>query len=173
MRSLMITAVTLLVLSTPVWADGTKPIPVDVLTQLKKDLEKFRPEQPPTQTSADLSFQVTKPDALVYAVPDTKSMTLSTLDPGDTYKVLSPGPGDWLSVLYNGKTGWVSGSKGKVIAAAMTDPASSSWDEQIAKLLKQAADLKAQYDKNQYVSVKGFSLDVGIPPSVTIDFEFK
>jgi hypothetical protein len=105
MLSLMITAVTLLVLSTPAWADGTKPIPADVLTQLQKDLEKFRPEQPPTQSSADLSFQVTKPGATVYAIPDTKSMTLSTLDPGETYKVVTPGPGDWWGILYKGKTG--------------------------------------------------------------------
>jgi hypothetical protein len=60
----------------------------------------------------------------------------------------------------------------KAVADA-TNPVSSWWDEQIAKLLKQAADLKAEYDKNQYISVKGFSLNVAPPPSITIDFEFK
>jgi len=45
------------------------------------------------------------------------------------------------------------------------------WDRKREALLKRAAELRNKYRNNPYIEVKGFS--IGLPLTLTIDFEFK
>jgi hypothetical protein len=40
-------------------------------------------------------------------------------------------------------------------------------------IIKEMKDLSNQYKNNPYVKITGFSVNVGMPPSVTISLEFK
>jgi hypothetical protein len=174
MRTFLTASVALLLLCGPALADDTKHIPQDVLDQLQKDLQKLRPEQPPSETPEPmLAFKVIKPDVLAYPVPDPTSTATHKFGTGDSFKVLAAKKG-WVGVQFQAKTLWMMADEGD-LTKSISDPlgVQSWWDEQVARLLKQAADLKAKWDKNPYVSVKGFSLDVGLDPSITIEFEFK
>lgn len=41
------------------------------------------------------------------------------------------------------------------------------------KIIKEIRDIKIKYEDNPYVSIKGFDINIGIPPSVTVALEFK
>jgi hypothetical protein len=40
-------------------------------------------------------------------------------------------------------------------------------------LVRKAVELRNQYASNDYISIKGFSIEIGVPPSLSIDFEFR
>jgi len=41
------------------------------------------------------------------------------------------------------------------------------------EIVEQASKMKDKYKNNPYVSVTGFSVNVGVPPSMSINIEFK
>ena len=174
MRAILFVLLASLFIGGTAFAQGAKPIPADVLAQFQKDLEKFRPEEPPSSDWDKLAFLVTQPNAIVHAVPDAASPALSKADVGTAYAVLANEANGWVGVDYKGKTGWLSTDTGDVKPANEVVASSASWwERQVEKLVKEAADMKAQYDKNPYILVKGFSLSLGLSPSINIDFEFK
>ncbi len=46
-------------------------------------------------------------------------------------------------------------------------------DRLYEQIMESVKKMKDKYDKNTYVSVSGFSVNMGVPPSVTVSFEFK
>jgi hypothetical protein len=40
-------------------------------------------------------------------------------------------------------------------------------------ITKQLSELKAKYYHNKYIKVTGFSVNLAVPPSASINFEFK
>ncbi|HLJ20107.1 MAG TPA: hypothetical protein VKU84_07910 [Stellaceae bacterium] len=73
-----------------------------------------------------------------------------------------------------GKPGKRQASTTRMLLSFDTDPeAASWWDRKRDALLKRATELRDKYRNNPYIEVKGFSIEIGISPSLTIDFEFK
>lgn len=60
-----------------------------------------------------------------------------------------------------------------VLSLGAVPPGDSWWDRKRDALLKRATELRDKYRNNPYITVAGFSIEIGISPSLTIDFEFK
>lgn len=58
-------------------------------------------------------------------------------------------------------------------SASTTQPSKSNMEVVYEKILLSVKELKDKYETNPYVIVNGFSIDIGMPPSVNISFEFK
>ncbi len=52
-------------------------------------------------------------------------------------------------------------------------PAETWWDRKLAGLLRRASELRDKYRNNPYIEVTGFSVTIGMSPSLTIAFNFK
>lgn len=79
---------------------------------------------------------------------------------GDSYAIFTKNPA--------GKkiTGWVEASDVKPATKTPDFSANSATELMIQKL----GQLYQKYKNNPYVTVTGFSVEIGIPPSVTIEF---
>lgn len=101
---------------------------------------------------------------------------LSTATPGEKFKVLDK-TGDWYAVKLarpvEGYTAaWVKASD--VVPYVEIQPKAETIAEDLfRKLTEQASKIKDSYRNNPYVSVTGFTVNVGISPSVGVNFEFK
>jgi len=49
----------------------------------------------------------------------------------------------------------------------------SNQKEDYGVLIKMMLKMKKSYENNPYITVKGFDINIGISPSVTISIEFK
>lgn len=121
------------------------------------------------------SVQVKKSGARVYAAADKSSGEIKEFKAGVTLPVVKK-VDDWYVVNLLGeggqKFGWVQADW--VAPKDYNLKANASSEEDIyQKVIGKIQDLKKKYDNNDYVRVSGFSVDVGIPPSVNISFEFK
>jgi hypothetical protein len=121
------------------------------------------------------SVQVKKNGARVYTAADKSSGEIKEFKAGATLPVVNK-VDDWYVVNLLGegdhKVGWVQADW--VAPKDYNFTAKATSEEDIyQKVIGKIQDLKRKYDDNDYVRVSGFSVDVGIPPSVNISFEFK
>jgi hypothetical protein len=113
------------------------------------------------------------------ADPQTKELasvdsgtSLKTLDKvGQFYAVTSPGDGNtgW-------NTGWISAADvvpNYSVQITGVPSATDLADQIFDTLTKKLSALKTKYEHNQYIKVTGFSVNLGVPPSASINFEFK
>lgn len=99
--------------------------------------------------------------------------------PGQTFQVVDKAA-DWYAVrlpepVQGFSSGWVNAAD-VVLTETYKKQTSSSVsvaDDVYRKLTDQVARMRDSYRDNPYVSVSGFAVNVGIPPSVSINFEFK
>jgi hypothetical protein len=84
-------------------------------------------------------------------------------------------PGDQLGALGGGKPRDRAppSTTRTLLSLDAAAQAESWWDRKRDALLKRAAALRDTYRNNPYIEVTGFSIEIGISPSLTIDFEFK
>lgn len=121
------------------------------------------------------SVQVKKNGARAYAAADKSSGEIKEFKAGATLPVVKK-VDDWYVVNLSGEGdhqfGWVQADW--VAPKDYNFKTKASSEEDIyQKVISKIQDLKQKYDNNDYVRVSGFSVDVGIPPSVNISFEFK
>ena len=121
------------------------------------------------------SVQVKKNGARVYTAADKSSSEIKEFKAGATLPVVNK-VDDWYVVNLIGeddhKFGWVQSDW--VAPKDYKFTATGSNEEDIyQKVIGRIQEFKRKYDDNDYVRVSGFSVDVGIPPSVNISFEFK
>lgn len=180
----------------------TAPIPKDVVDRLAKDLANLQREVQAAQVQqqatnpkpALMGLIVTEPTFLRTGAAD-KASTLYQVNKGTTFPVVSQ-VGDWYAVQmdepYKGfNTAWVKaaaavpvtqdflrrgsstmGSSTMGIATDVVPGGSSVSDALFARLAESAAGFRQSYQNNPYITVTGFVVNV-MPPSVSINFEFK
>ena len=70
---------------------------------------------------------------------------------------------------------WVNASKVVPVSMVLTSntQTKSYADELYEEILEQVNSFKEKYKSNPYVSVSGFSINISMPPSVSVAFEFK
>jgi uncharacterized protein YgiM (DUF1202 family) len=132
------------------------------------------------------SLKVSTNKGAIYAGASDKAKVLTKPKFGETYEVLDK-TSDWYAVRLEKpigglNSGWINASEvtpeysfnvigKKIMAVRETDK--SLLDKAYERLVKSVTEMRNKYEKNPYVSITGFSIDVGIPPSVAISFEFK
>jgi hypothetical protein len=74
-------------------------------------------------------------------------------------------------------SGWVKAANAVPagwVAATHMPPSQQGVSEAIyQQITEQASRLRKRYENNPYVSVDGFDINIGVPPSVSISFQFK
>ena len=171
-------------------------IPKPVLDGLAKDLaqlhqavlEAQRKQQAYEMASAKFPWlgvnqiTITSPSAGVRAGANDKAPLLLSAQKNQIFPVIDKA-GDWYAVALREKihgvsSGWVRAADSvPTMRAVQTTPAgqqpSSLADDIFRELTERAVRFRDAYRNNPYISVTGFSVNVGVPPSVSISFEFK
>jgi len=88
--------------------------------------------------------------------------------------LLALAPADQLGALTGKARDRAPASTARMLLSLDAAPGLDSWwDRKRDALLKRAAELRDKYRNNPYIEVTGFSIEIGISPSLTIDFVFK
>ncbi len=166
-------------------AFSEEKIPSDVLKELSRDLAEINKlileRQATTQAREGLvgyytKIRVTKDTAYAYAGASWEAGKIAQFAAGKVLPVIDKA-GPWYAVdLGEEKTGWVNATQ-VVPTGIGPKPFFAAADDLSTRiytlLTNKLAELKEKYEKNLYIKVKGFSVSLGMPMSVTIDFEFR
>ena len=135
---------------------------------------------------------VSKHETKIFTGANSNAAVLTKATQGESFPVVDK-VGDWYAValpnpeliadmkknpalIADLKGGWISASdvvpERKPVSAS-TAPSTSSGAEIYNKILEKIKAIRDTYENNPYVSVSGFSINLGIPPSVDISFEFR
>jgi len=134
------------------------------LAALQKSISSYKPEPAPGKIKVINTSDIR-------AGASATAATLATVNVGQTFDVLGISDG-WYSVKLDDQIGKAAGWLKAIDTAPLTqtlDDASQGY----ALILQQLNSLKEKYKDNPYVFIRGFSINVGVPPSVSLDFEFK
>lgn len=184
-------------------SNGQEPsIPEDLLQDLTRDLSAIYEMQQEIalgyETTTISFLEVTRESANLFAGASNSSETKGFIPAGSELRVIDQ-VGEWYAVsLGSGTSAWVQAAD--VVPRTidlqdetpymrwMQDPALAQggvlaqpqgvdqpgWTERkIQELLRSASDMRDRYRDNQHIEVTGFSLVVGFPPSISVDFDFK
>lgn len=179
----------MILLSHAAWAQNAKGIPDDFISKMANDLAGLTTDPLPqtprgTFASGTASGTLIVPSTVQWVKAgqawttdqNTGKAVSRHLDPGTEASVYGETMGHYQVGLGDNKRWWVP-----VADVTPTGPATRVADtpdpgwlgQQIEKLMKNASLFRDNYKSNPYVNVRGFSINVGIPPSVNMDFEFK
>jgi uncharacterized protein YgiM (DUF1202 family) len=141
------------------------------LRELGKDLAEINQQLIQASGRAPLGAAVvvpTKPSVPVKAGAADSSQRLFTITQGQEYPILDK-VGSWYAIEADGgRQGWVNAAN-VVPKAAPASPMTGPVDWAVSK----AVELRTRYQNNPYVSVTGFGVTLGLPPSLTINCDFK
>ena len=178
-----------------------KEIPKSALKELSEDLAaihqqilqiqraqfagKYRKHMGPCPAD---KFTVTQENTQIRAGATITARPLRPATMGESFKVVDK-VNDWYAVAFdkpvgNFYTGWMNAAEGvpaytdytaygivkPVGGEVITEPVR---DTIFRSLTETVTKLRDKYRDNPYFFVKGFSIEVGIPPSVSVDFEFR
>lgn len=174
------------VLAVPVDALGKdQEVPQQLYNELSSDLSSLHNEvieAQRRQQTADAQLwlleklKVSKEGAPIHVGASDNAKTLTKASVGETFRVIDKAE-DWYAVQLNSPTseytaGWIRAAD--TVPLVPSKPQALPQTEDIYdKLLKRVNAIKERYNDNQYITVTGFSVDIGISPSVSISFEFK
>lgn len=122
--------------------------------------------------------KVTANDAPIRAGASQKARTVANTSVGKMYNVLDK-TGDWYAVRLDKPVGgfdagWIKASDTVPVVPHMEPPSSSTQPRDIYDaVLDKVNKLKQKYNENPYLTVTGFTVNVGSPPSIGVNFEFK
>lgn len=120
--------------------------------------------------------RLTQTQAAIYKGADKASGVLTKLPEGKTLPVIDKA-GEWYAVrLDNGpgefKAGWIQ--SGAVVPETFSLASQQTLAaDAYQKIMDKVQGLKEKYSSNPYVRITGFSVDITVPPAVSIAFEFK
>lgn len=180
----------LLAMGAPAWAQDQK-IPLEVMEKLADDLAKFAPDEEWVSSAQGgmgynysgfsggnkPNFEVTAKSATIYEHPNTEAQGVAIVGKGWRLNVLGT-QDDWFMVTVPYTKNAVMGYVSKKLGVATIQPASFQasarnwWQSKVAELLRNAAEMKNAYSNNPYVRIPGFSVSLGITPSLNINFDF-
>jgi hypothetical protein len=123
---------------------------------------------------------ITRDNASLQYGADKSATLYSKATAGQTFKVVDKAS-DWYAVKLEtpGKgidAAWVNAADVTPnfrTLGSTTEKNANVTDRLYEQIMESVKKVKDKYDRNPYVSVSGFSVNVGIPPSVTVSFEFK
>jgi len=155
------------------------------LAQLQKEIENAYIQQagiyPYTHHLAPFPnyVKITNEKGKLRTGADYSAPILMNASKGALYKVIDK-VGNWYAVaLPKPKEGiesaWVSTTDvTPLISPVQTGYAKQSIIEKMyEKIMESVKKIRDKYQNNPYVSVSGFSIDIGMPPSVSVSFKFK
>lgn len=161
-------------------------IPESVLDGISKDLAKLQRMVVEVQGQVTAQQMFRADEVKITGVKPTVRLgatqtaaALFTPKPGQTFQVIDKTE-DWYAIrllepVQGFSSGWVSAAEVVPTSSANkgTVKQTSFADDAFRQLTEQAAKMRDSYRNNPYVAVSGFAVNVGIPPSVSINFEFK
>jgi hypothetical protein len=144
------------------------------------------------------SVKVTATEAPVYSGADTKTPVLYKAAKDKSFAVWDKS-GDWYAIDLDGKNaGWVAASdvvpQGKMIwnyndmwapnkstasdksvatSSSTTTADASIYERVYDTMTSTASAIRDKYSNNKYIEVTGFVVNVGVPPSVSMNFSFR
>jgi hypothetical protein len=152
-------------------------IPKKVIHQLNRDLAALM-EDVPANSSLPMragTVRIAKDQAPVYLQPNS-SRRIATLSEGNKYPLIGVYD-NFIGIKHDDNPRWIERTHGEVMPAALTGDftikSSGWWNSLREDLIERAVKLREKYQNNPYISITGFSIEIGVPPSLTIDFEFK
>lgn len=182
-----------LIISAPAYADEPKSFDA-AMTELAGDLAKLHAEIQSAYQTEIMAMggpdvigmyrprfvNVTADKGTVYTGADAKAAIIQTVQKGQKFKIIDKVT-DWYAVAFDQPvhgmdTGWVKAAQvvPQTYFPVSTVPPDKSFTDRIyEKIVASVKVFRDTYEKNPYVRVKGFSVDISVPPSVSISFEFK
>ncbi len=171
----------------------TKDIPPEVVDKLLADLAPFsaalseeahREVHPSRRT-----VKIVATDAKAFTKPRASKKKFDTLEIDTEFPLIGQ-VGPFVGIEHKNQAHWVSSEHVKIAANTGPGPQvtidhndrapatkgaglSEMWGSLKASLLRRAIALRDEYRENPYISIKGFTIDVGLVPSLSIEFEFK
>jgi hypothetical protein len=166
---------------------GQEPIPQTFLEKLARDLAELQQASSRAAfAEASLGVRIVNNNSTVYAGAGKDTAPIATLEKGDQAPVIDNAGGWYAIQLPNETSGWVQARDvAPIMRKLPSDPFAQAggdygaetqvgWlEEQIRSLLERASDFRNSYQNNPYVIVRGFDVNVSVPPSLGISFEFK
>ena len=132
-----------------------------------------------------VSVTITGKDPKIFKGADTNADIITIASMGQKFKVVDK-VNDWYAVSLSHPTqgfdsGWVKASQ--VVAEPISWQFAQTVNKKIEKeslidrmykkIMDSVITFREKYEKNPYIKVSGFSVDISFPPSVSIAFEFK
>jgi uncharacterized protein YgiM (DUF1202 family) len=166
-------------------AHAQESVPEDVRRELAKDLAELN--RLVLQLQAPYAAPTRRPEAVVITRDKAVKAdlgwfadTLMTVPKGDKFPVIDKMEG-WYAIQIPGKqVGWVpaSGATPTIELASKDQPVPFTTVAAVAgdpfqRIIDGAALVRDKWKDNPYVFVKGFSVQMGVPPSFSLGFEFK
>jgi hypothetical protein len=174
--------------TTPVLAQNARSVPDDFLSKMANDLSALRADPLPNETavaagqgSAPIfvpsTVQVDKDRATAWTSARSGGGRTVEWARGTEVPVSNSVPG-WYEVERNDGSFWIPTNDvaptGPVRRISTTSAPDPGWfSQQVEKLMKSATSFRDAYAGNPYLNVHGFSISLGLVPSVNVDFEFK
>jgi hypothetical protein len=171
----------------------SKDIPPEVVDKLLADLAPFsaalsqeahREVHPSRRT-----VKIVTTDAKAFTKPRASKKKFDTLQIDTEFPLIGQF-GDFVGIEHRNQAHWVSSEHVKI--AANVGPGSQDtihhedlapttkgsalseiWGSLKASLLRRAIALRDEYRENPYITIKGFTIELGLVPSLSIEFEFK
>ncbi|MGH9437302.1 MAG: SH3 domain-containing protein [Terriglobia bacterium] len=127
-----------------------------------------------THTTSE-NATVTSSNAAIHAGANASSPVVTRPQVGEEIK-LAGREGNWYKVESSEARGpkakgWIETTKVEPFAAVSANTYSS--DALFQKLTEMASKIRDEYKDNPYIRVTGFDVEIGVPPSVTINVQFK
>lgn len=143
------------------------------LAEMQSVIDASRGSQFAAYTNA--KAKVIDPSATIHADANTSSAVVSKPQVGATVKLLGR-EGNWYRVepvepSPQGTQGWIQAPAIEPYTQAAT--ASYSSDALFQQLTEMATKIRDEYQNNPFIRISGFDVEIGLPPSVTVNFEFK
>ena len=172
--------VCLLLFSTANNADEAKQAYREIandLANLKASIDNTYQIQSVSTYPRQLTITANNAELLSGAGDDSKAIANATK--GSTYHVLDK-TSNWYAVALDKEVAgqsaaWVNASNVAPVNTLATSPSQqkSYADKLYEEILEKVNNFKEKYKNNPYVTVTGFSVNIGVPPSVSVSFEFK
>ncbi|MBM4334202.1 MAG: hypothetical protein FJ117_23830 [Deltaproteobacteria bacterium] len=124
-------------------------------------------------------MKVTADKGTIYSGADAKTRPVEIVMKGEKFKVIDKIE-NWYAVSLSKpvkgmESGWLKATQvvPEISPISTTPPEKSISELMYEKIVASVKALKDGYANNPYVTVKGFNVNISVPPSVSISFEFK
>ena len=131
-------------------------------------------------------LEVTTP-ALLYKGADVNAGSFQMVAEGEKFKFVDK-VSDWYAValeqpMEGFSSGWVQAAQVVPVLEAgefnvtsfegQSDPPQGVSDALYKQIVDSVSTFREKYEENRHIAITGFSVDIGIPPGVSVQFAFK
>ena len=131
-------------------------------------------------------IEITKP-AHLYKGADVSAEFFQSVAEGMQFQYVDK-VSDWYAValeepIEGFSTGWVQAAQAvpvwdpvkieMIYAAGQSNRPKGVSDALYKRIVESVSSVREKYEENRHIAITGFSVDIGVPPAVSIQFEFK